>query len=78
MLFQTPNLSPTSPLVTVSSLCLWVYFCFVYKFICIIFFLDSTYKQCHMLFVFVWLALLSMIISESIDIAANGIIIFYD
>ena len=35
---------------------LWVYSCFVYKFICITYFLDSTYKQYHMIFVFLCLA----------------------
>ena len=38
---QTPNLSHPallSPLVTISFLCLWVCFCFVNRFICIIFF----------------------------------------
>ena len=44
---------------------LWRYFCFVSLFISF-FFLDSTYKQYHMIFVFVWLTLLSMIISRSI------------
>ena len=32
---------PSFPLVTIR---LWIYFCFVYKFICIIFFLDFTSK----------------------------------
>ena len=45
---------------------LGVYFCFIYKFICIIFFLDSTYKPHH---TFVFLSdLLSMFISRSMYI----------
>ena len=40
-------------------------------------FLDSTYKQCHMVFVFLCLTLLSMTISRSIHVAANGIILFF-
>ena len=54
-------------------LCLWVYFWFVNKFICIIL-LDSTYKWYRMLFVILCLTSLSMIISRSIHVAANGII----
>ena len=43
------------------------------KFICIIF-LDSTDKWYHMVFIFLWLNLLSMIISRYIHAAADGII----
>ena len=39
--------------------------------------LDSTYKWYHMIFVFVWLTLLSMIISRSVHITTNGIISFF-
>ena len=46
---------------------------FVNKFICTIF-LDFTCKQYHMIFVFLCLTSLSMIISRSIHVAANGII----
>ena len=54
------------PLKTISFfLCLWICFCFVNKFICIIF-LDSMYKRYHMIFVFLWLTSLSVIISRSI------------
>jgi len=49
-------------------------FLFWYKFICIIF-KDSTYKWYHMIFVSLS-GLLSMIISRSIHVAANGIISF--
>lgn len=59
---------------------LWVYFCFVYRFICIIL-LGSIYRQCHMIFVFVWLTSLSMKISVSIHVAAHGyelLCSFYD
>ena len=37
-------------------------------------FLNSTYRQYYIMFVFVWLTLLSMIISRFIHVAANGII----
>ena len=44
------------PLVIISLfLCLWVCFCFVNKLTCI-FFLDSSYKWYHMIFVFPSLA----------------------
>ena len=44
-------------------------------FTCIIF-EDSTYKQYHTIFVFLCLTSLSMIISGSIHVVANGIISF--
>ena len=46
------------PLVTiVCFLYLWVCFCFASKFICtFFFFLDSTYKWYHMIFIFFWFA----------------------
>ena len=53
-------------------------FLFVCKFICIIFFLDSTDKQYHVVFVFLLLTYFTKyIISRSIHIAANGIILFF-
>ena len=57
----------------------WVYFHSVNKFICIffVFFLDSMYKWFHVVFIFLWLTSLSMIISRSIHVAANGIISFF-
>ena len=64
-----------SPLVTIICfLCLWV--CFINKYLCTIF-LDSTYKWYNMILVFVWFAALSMTISRSIQVAANGIISFF-
>ena len=53
------------------------YFCFVNKFICIIF-LDPTYKW-HLWYLSfsVWLASLNMIISKTIHVAVNGIISFF-
>ena len=59
----------------VCFLCVWVYLCFVKKFICIIF-EDSTYKKIRYLSFLVWFISLSMIISRSIHVAANGIISF--
>ena len=56
---------PLSPLVSISCFqCLLVYFWFVNKLICIFFFLDSTYKWYHMIFVFICLTSLNMIISS--------------
>ena len=49
--------------------------CFIEKFICT-FFLDSTYKWYHMVFVFVWLTSLSVGISRSIYVVANDMISF--
>ena len=53
----------------VCFLCLWVYFCSINKFICITFFLDSTYKWYHVTFIF--LSSLSIIMSRSIHVAPN-------
>ena len=47
---------------------------FVNKFICTFFFLYSIYKWYHMILFFLWFASLSMVISKSNHIAANGII----
>ena len=78
-LSQTPNPSPRPFAPRNHKFVLWVCFYFVNKFTCIFFFffLDSAYKWYHMIFVFVWLTSLSMIISGSIHVAANGIISFY-
>ena len=76
-----PYLAPSpflTPPVTTSLFSISVnLFLFVSKFICIIIFLDSTYKWYHMIFVFAWLTSHNMIISRSIHIAANGIISFF-
>ena len=50
----------------------WIYLCFVYKFICII--SDSTYK--HIIYLSMY-DFLSMIISRSIHVAESGIISFF-
>ena len=42
------------------------------------FFLYSTYKGCHMRVLLLWLISLSMTISRSIHVAANGIISFME
>ena len=47
--------------------CKWVHSCQA---------LDCKYKWCHMVFVFIWFTSLSIIISRSIHVAANGIILF--
>ena len=50
-------LPSVSPLVNVSLFwSLWVCFCFINKFICIVFLLDSTCKWHHMVLVFLSLA----------------------
>ena len=65
---------PLSPLVTISCfLSLWAYFCFVNKFISIIFSGSTkvvSFDICLSLS-------FSMIISRSIHVAANGIILFF-
>ena len=40
-----------------------------------IIFLNFTYKWCHVIFVFLWLTSLHMIISQSVHVATNGIIL---
>jgi len=49
-------------------------FCYIYSFV---FFLYSTYKWYHTVFVFLWLISLRIIFSRSIYIAANGRIPFF-
>ena len=76
-----PGLEPVSPalagrLSTTAPPGKPLFFCFVNRFICTIF-LDSTYKQYHMIFDFLCLTSLSMTISRSIHVAANGIISFF-
>ena len=62
---------PPYPQVTVILSSTFVtYFCFVDHFICILVFLDSTYNEYHMILTFS----LSMTVSRSIHIAADGII----
>ena len=76
-------LSPTSrPIwalwqLEVCSLCLWVCFCFVDKFICVIFYVSHVSDIIWHLPVSVWLTSLSMIISRCIYVAANGIFHFW-
>ena len=53
---------------------LWISFYFVNKSSFVSIFLDSTYKWYHMIFVFLCLTDLSMTLSRSLHIAANGII----
>ena len=66
-----------SPLVTISLFSNSVsLFLFCNKFICILF-LDSMYKRYHMMFLFHCLTSLSMIISKSIHVAANGLASFF-
>ena len=57
------------------SFAMWPYFCSANEFICTIFVLDFTYKQYHMMFVF--LISLNMTISRSLHVPANSIIFFF-
>ena len=72
---QPPVLSsPTSPQEPqVCSLCLWV--CFIHRFTCVVFLMPHISDMIY-LSLFLWLTSLSMIISRSIHVAANGIISF--
>ena len=65
--------SPWQPWVCFLSL--WVSFCFVSKFICII--LDSTHKGCHMIFLLCVTYFTQYTLSRSIYVAANGLISFF-
>ena len=56
----------------VCSLCLWVCFCFVNKFICIIFLYLHISDTWYLVFSF-WFTSLNMIISTSIYVGTNGI-----
>ena len=57
-----------------SVLCLWVCFCFVDKFICVIFQIPHINDIIWYLSLSFWLVSLSMIISMSIHVVVNGII----
>ena len=59
------------------SLCLWIYFYFVGKFICVIFYIPHISDIIWHLSFFSWLTSLSMMISRSIHVAENGIILFF-
>ena len=66
-----PPLPPWQP--QVCSLCLWVCFCLIDRFICVRFHIQGiSYSICLSLSDFI-----SMIISRSIHVAANGIISFF-
>ena len=69
------NSQSLPPPPQVSSLFLWVCFCFMDKFVCHI--LVSIYRWYHMIFVFHSLTSLNMITSRSIHAAANGILCFF-
>ena len=88
-LFQSPspNLShPSFPHSNHITTYLWLYFCFVNRFICTII-LASLCKQYHMMLIFLWQkkipdgeryqTSISMTISRSIHVAANSIISFF-
>ena len=77
---------PFTPRTMSLSVSLWVCFCFVDKVTCVyiyihtyiyIIYIYSAYKWYHVIFVFIWLTLLSIVISKSIRVTANGIVSFY-
>ena len=71
-----PNLSPPIPVPFdshVSFLCLWVYLCFLNKFICIIYKIPHVSDSIWYWSFSFWFISLSVIISSPILIAANGI-----
>ena len=79
LLVPIPNLSLSStlsPLVTTSLFSTSVNLVLFYIYIHLYYFLHSTYKLHHIVFVFVWHPL-SILFSRSINIAANGRILFF-
>ena len=70
--FQAPN-----PSLPTFSLCLWICFCFIDNFTCVIFSTPHIRDIIWYLSFSVWLTSLSMIISSFIHVAANGIISFF-
>ena len=53
---------------------LWVYFRFVSLFVSLL--LESMYKGCHIIFLLLWFTSLSVAMSGSIHVAANGVILW--
>ena len=70
-----PHLPPWRP--QLSYPCLWVCFCFVDRFICAIFYIPHISDIIQYLYFTFWRISLSMRISGSIQVAANGIIFIY-
>ena len=68
---------PPSSLVTRSLFSMAVSLFLFLKEADLHYFLDSTYEWYHIIFIFLWLASLSIIISRSIHVAANGNISLY-
>ena len=58
----------------VCSLCPWFYFCFIDRFICVLFYILPI--KVIMWYLSFWLTSFSMIISSCIRVAVNGIISF--
>ena len=63
---------PPSHLSTASLFSMSVSLFLFCKYVNLCHILDSTYRWYHMVFVFLWLTSLSMIISRSIYVTANG------
>ena len=65
-----------SPLVTTSSLYLWVYFFVI--FTSLLYLLDDSYKWYHTIFVFsVWLISFSIMLFKSSHVVSNSKILFF-
>ena len=73
--FTHPN--PPPPLVTISLFSIlqsisWLASSFLLPFAHLLCFLNSTYGWNHMVFAFLWLISLSIVLSTSIHVVANG------
>ena len=80
LLVLTSQSFPSKPLPSswqrFCSLYFWACFCFVDKFMCVVFLIPYTSDLWYLSFSF-WLTSLNMIICRSIRVAANGIISFF-
>ena len=78
-IYQIPTPSPSFSLLSILAttsliLCLWVYFCFVDRFIHIILYISHVNG---ILFILLFLTSLSMIISGCVHVASNATILFF-
>ena len=65
---------PFCPLATICFMYVWL---FLFSYVCLFCFLDFTYKWNYTIFVVLWLISLSIILSRSIYVVANGKISFF-
>ena len=70
-------LFPTGNYLFVLYICESVFFCFCFIIFTFFNFLDCTCKWYHVAFVFLWFTSLSIILSKSIHVVANGKISFF-